>query len=208
MKPNKIDLATFQYVTGHTHYDIDLTPFKNAADIYLEIHCKEDVSVDLVQSGSGDVLNFMYERNIKFKAAIINCEAIKICTKKTAKLAYICDAKPHGGYEIMDPRPMAITAAKTEFTLTDMVRRELTKRLQHMGMLREDVDDLLDEEDFNFDDDEAQELPDDTAYTEMEEETLPTEPDETDPESEPTAPPEPSSAEPSAPSNELDPPTN
>lgn len=196
MKPNTVDLSAFKYCSGHTYYNIDLTGYNNAVNVYLEIRSKEDVSVELIQSGSGDVLHFLNERNIKFKAAIINCDGIIIRTKKTARLAYICNATPHGGYEKMDPRPMVLAPAKSEFLISDLIRRELTKRLNEMGMSQGDVDDLLDEDDFTFDDDDAEELPEDTPFTEMEEEEpdheapLPgptieePEPDDTDPQPE------------------------
>ncbi len=190
MKPQTLDLSDYKYSNGSEKYQIDLTEYKNAAHVYIDVHSTHDVTIELILSGSGEVFTHSCGKHLKVSMAIINCDAIRLITEKTAYIAYIVNLKPHGGYEILDPTPVSIAPVSNEFFLSDLIRRELSKRLAHMGMKTGDVDDLLDEDDFDFEDeDDASELPEDTDHTETLEEELPTDPEETPAADDPAPPP-------------------
>lgn len=199
MRQKNLDLASYKYSTGSKLYQIDLTEYKNAANVFLDVHCTHDVTIELILSGSGEIFTHSCGKHLKISMSVLNCDAIHISTNEKAQIAYICNLKPHGGYEILDPTPATIAPVSSDFFLTDLIRRELTKRLAHMGMEREDVDDLLDEDDFDFEDeDDESELPETTEHTETDQGELPIDPpeapaandlDEPEPEPEPTGPP-------------------
>lgn len=179
MKPNTLDLASYKYSTGSKTYQVDLREYKNAAHVFLDVHSTHDVTIELVLSGSGEIFTHSSGKHLKVQMAVINCDAIHLLTDEKAHIAYICNLKPHGGYEILDSTPAAIAPVSSEFFITDLIRRELSKRLAHMGMEKEDVDDLLDEDDFDFEDEDDQsELSETTEHTETLQEEFPADPPE------------------------------
>lgn len=189
MKPKVIDLWSYAYVTGHTTYCVDLAEFDNSASVYIDLHCNKDVTIELVSHGDGSILHLADGRHIKQQIAILNADAIRFRTKAKASLAYHLTINKHGGQEILDPVPVVIIPQSHEFHLSRLIRQELSKRLAHMGLEQGDVDDILDEEDFDFEDEEdPSELPEDTEYTELEE-TAPPQSDDP-PSSTPTPEPE------------------
>jgi len=166
-----IDLSTYNYVTGHTNYTIELSQFKGCASIDLEINSNEDVSLEAIRSGDGEICHLAKGRNFNFKRDIIHVDALKLRVKKSARLAYKLRASEHGGFEKLSPIPMVIQPASNEFHLTSLIRQELARRLDHMGLTQEDTDDILDEDDFDYEDEETEaDFPTETEFTEMEDE--------------------------------------
>lgn len=204
MKPILFDLSSYKYVNGHTYYNIDLAAYNSAASVYLSVYATHDVTIELILSGSGEIFTHSCGKQLKIQMSVIHCDGIRLSTKKACHLAYVCNLSPYGGYEVLDPTPVQIAPVSSEFFLTDLIRRELSKRLAHMGMEPEDVDDLLDEDDFSFEDeDDASELPEDTEFTEADAPELPLDPPEAPgandldpPEDPPETPPDPEASDP------------
>lgn len=168
-KRMKIDSGQFTLLSGKTKYEVEV-PFAEHIDVWVEWKCDKEVTAWLYFA-NGITMPYAVATSGHFNVQTNDLLSIVLTTEKSATLCVAVSTKDLSKREKLDYTPVEIAPpAPGQLQLASVLTAEVRRQLAAMGVLKDTVIDVDEEDD--LEDDLPEEDDQGEGYMDVEEPTL------------------------------------